>query len=98
MDYRCTAARATLPVTTFLTLTSFAETLRAKDAGSLAYSAMLEIYINVCTFYVFAALMEFAIIGAVDHFLRKVSKLNLPLQLGLIPLQSQPLIISSTRR
>ena len=72
IDYRCTAARATLPVTTFLTLTSIAETLRAKDAGSLSYSTVLEVYINVCTFYVFAALIEYAVIGAVDQILKKV--------------------------
>lgn len=70
IDYRCTSARATLPVTTFLTLTSMAETLRAKDAGSLSYSTVFEIYINVCTFYVFAALIEYAIVGSSDHFLK----------------------------
>ena len=68
IDYRCTAARATLPVTTFLTLTTMAETLRAKDAGSLSHSTMFEIYINVCTFYVFAVLIEYAIIEATCQF------------------------------
>lgn len=82
IDYRCVAARATLPVTAFLTLMSIAESLRAKDAGSLAYSTVLEIYINVCTFYVFAALLEFTAIGAVDHILRMVCN-NILTQLSI---------------
>ena len=72
IDYRCTPARATLPVTTFLTLNSMAENLRARDAGSQSYSTALEIYINACSFYVFAALIEYAIVGITDHMWHKV--------------------------
>ena len=70
IDYKCVSARATLPVTTLLTLTSMAETLRAKDAGSLSYSTALETYINVCNFYVIATLIEYAIIRAADKSLK----------------------------
>ncbi len=72
LDYRSTPARVTLPVTTFLTLINMAENIRSRDFNFQTFSTVLEIYISVCTLYVFGALVEYAIVGGSYYAGKKV--------------------------
>ncbi|XP_077979495.1 glycine receptor subunit alpha-1-like [Glandiceps talaboti] len=61
IDIEVTPARATLGVTTLLTLTTLSSGAR-QHLPKVSYSTALDVWMFVCSFFVFSALIEFAIV------------------------------------
>ena len=72
IDYTCIPARATLPVASFLTLTSLEENIRKMVSTSNVNSDVLEIYLGVCNLFIYAVIIEYGMVGAVEHKMKMV--------------------------
>ena len=73
IDYRSTPARVALGITTVLTITTLANSIRA-TLPPVSYSKSIDYYLLACFLFVFAALVEFAVVGITDIKWRKLSK------------------------
>lgn len=73
IDYRSTPARVALGITTVLTITTLANSIRA-TLPPVSYSKSIDYYLLACFLFVFAALVEFAVVGITDIKWRKSSK------------------------
>jgi len=65
IEYRSAPARVSLGITTVLTMVTLGNSIRASIPFT-QYSKSLDYYVMVCLFYVFAALLEFAVVGITD--------------------------------
>ncbi len=74
IDYRSTPARVALGITTVLTITTLANSIRA-TLPPVSYSKSIDYYLLACFLFVFAALVEYATVGITDIKWRKNFKL-----------------------
>ena len=65
IDYRATPARASLAITTVLTITSLTNSIRM-SLPNVAYTKSIDVYLLTCFFFVFASTVEFAVAGVTD--------------------------------
>lgn len=65
IDYRSTPARVALGITTVLTITTLANSIRS-TLPPVSYSKSIDYYLLACFLFVFAALVEFAVVGITD--------------------------------
>ena len=73
IDYRSTPARVALGITTVLTITTLANSIRA-TLPPVSYSKSIDYYLLACFLFVFASLVEFAAVGITDIKWRKTFK------------------------
>ena len=73
IDYRSTPARVALGITTVLTITTLANSIRG-TLPPVSYSKSIDYYLLACFLFVFAALVEFAVVGITDIKWRKATK------------------------
>lgn len=71
ISHESTPARVALPVTTFLTLTTMLDHVRA-SANISGTADVLEIFLNVSIFFVFGVMFEFGVITTVAMQWEKV--------------------------
>eukprot|EP00794_Sanderia_malayensis_P007279 gene7279-8090_t len=74
IDYRSTPARVALGITTVLTITTLANSIRA-TLPPVSYSKSIDYYLLACFLFVFAALAEYATVGITDIKWRKRLKM-----------------------
>ncbi|XP_065059341.1 gamma-aminobutyric acid receptor subunit beta-like isoform X2 [Rhopilema esculentum] len=65
IDYRSTPARASLGITTVLTITTLTNSIRAA-MPQVVYTKAIDVYLLTCFVFVFASIIEFAIVGITD--------------------------------
>jgi len=73
IDYRSTPARVALGITTVLTITTLANSIRA-TLPPVSYSKSIDYYLLACFLFVFAALVEFAVVGITDIKWKNLTK------------------------
>ncbi len=73
IDYRSTPARVALGITTVLTITTLANSIRA-TLPPVSYSKSIDYYLLACFLFVFAALVEYATVGITDMKWRNALK------------------------
>ena len=73
IDYRSTPARVALGITTVLTITTLANSIRS-TLPPVSYSKSIDYYLLACFLFVFAALVEFAVVGITDIKWKNLTK------------------------
>ncbi len=71
IHYKATPARVALPVTTFLTLTTMLEHVRS-SASIIGTADALEIFLSGSNIFVFANIIEYALVGITERYWTKV--------------------------